>query len=296
MQQDTRADSVTRVPGIRQCTRTGGAGQVEYLRGDLCEAHQALPYGGITHSGVGVQAEDEPVIGVAVYFLDLQVVDDGGVDTARRSGLTSRATRRILLTMLVSAKRDRIGERRAATRREILDAAWAIARESGLAQVTLRDVAEQVGMRAPSLYRHFESKNAIYDAMFADGWVACLDVMTQVSRTASTSARTTIKLYARTFFDFAVADLARYQLMNQRTIVGFEPSAESYAVAIATLDTVRVGLGACGVSTPEDVDLYVALGGGLVDAQLANDPGGDRWSRLLDRTFDMFADNIGIPT
>jgi len=198
--------------------------------------------------------------------------------------------------MLADAKRDRVGERRSATRREILDAAWAIARDSGLAQVTLRDVAERVGMRAPSLYRHFESKNAMYDAMFADSWIACLEVMTEVSRTPPTSARATIKLYARTFFDFAVADLARHQLMNQRTIVGFEPSAESYAVAVATLDTVRAGLAACGVTEPEDVDLFVALAGGLIDAQLANDPGGDRWSRLLDRTYDMFADNIGLPT
>ena len=35
--------------------------------------------------------------------------------------------------------------------------------------------------------------------------------------------------------------------------------------------------------------------GGLVDAQLANDPGGDRWRRLLDRAVDMFADNLGLP-
>jgi AcrR family transcriptional regulator len=210
--------------------------------------------------------------------------------------LTFWTARRILLTMLAGAKRDRVGERRAATRREILDAAWAIARESGLAQVTVRDVAEQVGMRAPSLYRHFESKNAIYDAMFADSWKACLYVMTEATRTPPTSARATIRLYARTFFDFAVADLARHQLMNQRTIVGFEPSAESYAFAIETLETVRTGLASCGVTRPEDVDLYVAIGGGLIDAQLANDPGGDRWSRLLDRTFDMFADNLGIQT
>jgi AcrR family transcriptional regulator len=45
--------------------------------------------------------------------------------------------------------------------------AWQLARERGLSQLTLRDIAHQVGMRAPSLYSHFESKNAIYDAMFA---------------------------------------------------------------------------------------------------------------------------------
>ena len=72
--------------------------------------------------------------------------------------------------MLGTPKRDRIAERRAATRREILDAAWALARESGLTQITLRDVADRVGMQAPSLYGHFASKMAIYDAMFGEAW------------------------------------------------------------------------------------------------------------------------------
>jgi AcrR family transcriptional regulator len=74
--------------------------------------------------------------------------------------------------------------------------------------MTLRDVGQLVGMRTPSLYTHFESKNDI--------------------------------------------------------------------------------------TAQDDIDLYVALVGGLIDAQLANDPGGDLWSRQLDRAIDMLADNLGI--
>ena len=196
--------------------------------------------------------------------------------------------------MLVKPNRDRAAERRAATRREIVDAAWQIARDRGLAQVTLRDVAQLVGMRAPSLYTHFESKNAIYDAMFADAWTECLAVMNTAAPKPPPSARAALRLYARTFFDFAVSDLARHQLMNQRTIVGFEPSAESYAPAVATLEGLRTNLATYGVQTQDDIDLYVALVSGLVDLQLANDPRGDRWSRLLDRAIDMLADNLGI--
>jgi hypothetical protein len=43
------------------------------------------------------------------------------------------------------------------------------------------------------------------------------------------------------------------------------------------------------------VQVSAARSPGLIDAQQANDPGGDRWSRLLDRAIDMFADNVGIP-
>jgi AcrR family transcriptional regulator len=202
----------------------------------------------------------------------------------------------MLLIMLGNPTRDRSAERRAATRREIIDAAWLIARTRGLSQVTLRDVAQLVGMRAPSLYTHFESKNAIYDAMYADAWTECLAVMNAAAASTPSSPRSAMRHYARTFFDFAAADLARYQLMNQRTIVDFSPSPESYAPAIATLDVLRTGLAAYDVTTQDDIDLYVALVSGLIDAQLANDPGGDRWSRLLDRAIDMLADNLGIPS
>jgi AcrR family transcriptional regulator len=188
--------------------------------------------------------------------------------------------------------RDRVSERRAATRREILDAAWAVAREVGLAQFTLRDVAHRVGMQPPSLYSHFQSKNAIYDAMFADAWTECLRQFESLRRPQT--ARATMKLYARRFFDFAVSDLARHQLMNQRTIPGFEPTPEAYAPAVAVLQGLHDTLAVYGVSRQQDLDLFVALVGGLIDAQLANDPGGSRWRRLLDRTVDMFADNLGI--
>jgi AcrR family transcriptional regulator len=57
----------------------------------------------------------------------------------------------------------------------IVESAWQIARDNGLAQVTLRDVADLVGMRPPSLYSHFAAKNAIYDAMFGDAWIQFLE-------------------------------------------------------------------------------------------------------------------------
>ena len=189
--------------------------------------------------------------------------------------------------MLDVPNRDRNAERRESTRREILQHAWQLARERGLAQLTLREVAGRVGMRAPSLYTHFASKNAIYDAMFADAWSEYLEVVEAEDSRLPSAPRAVLRVSAHTFFEFATADLARHQLMNQRTIPGFEP-------AVKVLDHFRAQLFDLGVTRDEDVDLCVALIGGLVDSQLANDPGGNRWGRLVDRTVDMIADNLGL--
>ena len=109
------------------------------------------------------------------------------------------------------------------------------------------------------------------------------------------SPRAGLTKVARTFFDFAVADLARHQLMNQRTIPGFVPSPEAYAPAVEVLETTRRQLAGLGVEEPEKFDLFTALVGGLIDAQQANDPGGDRWARLIDQAVHMFADYLGLP-
>jgi AcrR family transcriptional regulator len=191
--------------------------------------------------------------------------------------------------------RDRQTERREATRAEILDAAWAIAATKGLAEVTLRDVALAIGMQAPSLYSYFPSKLAIYDAMFGQAWTQYSEAFAEIELTLPRSARTAIKKVVRLFFEFAMANSARYQLMNERIIPGFVPTAESYAPAVDVLERMRSHLHRFGVTDAGDVDLLLALVGGLINAQQANDPGGDRWARLLDKGVDMFADSLRLP-
>jgi AcrR family transcriptional regulator len=195
--------------------------------------------------------------------------------------------------MTALPNRDRRAERREATRREILDAAWDIARREGLAAITLREVGELVGMRAPSLYSHFESKNAIYDAMFAESW---RDLVAEFeSKQFPAAPREALLVEAETFFDHATADLARHQLMNQRSLPDFEPSAEAYAAAIAAYDRLRDSMRDKGVRKEADLDLWTALLAGAVNQQTANDLGGKRWRRQLPRIVDMFSDEVGIP-
>jgi len=51
------------------------------------------------------------------------------------------------------------------TRERILDAAEGLFADRGFEGTTLRDVASRVGIRTPSLYNHFPSKEALYAAV-----------------------------------------------------------------------------------------------------------------------------------
>ena len=55
------------------------------------------------------------------------------------------------------------------TAERILDAAEALFAERGFAGATLRDVAARVGLRNPSLYNHFASKESLYEAVLERG-------------------------------------------------------------------------------------------------------------------------------
>jgi hypothetical protein len=74
----------------------------------------------------------------------------------------------------------------------------------------------------------------------------------------------------------------------ERPIPGFRPALESFQITAAALAGTRADLEATGVRGEPALDLWRALITGLVSLQIANDPGGDRWTRLQDNAFDMF--------
>jgi AcrR family transcriptional regulator len=191
-----------------------------------------------------------------------------------------------VVTLSVDQPLDRRAQRRAATRAEIVAAAWELAREQGLAGLSMRDLGERVGMRAQSVYTYFGSKDDIYDAMFRQGYEQFL----AWSDAEAASARTPleqVRAQAHRFFLFCTSDPVRYQLLFLRTVPGFEPSPESYAVAVQALARVQDDMAALGITDPQAGDLATALFTGLVSQQIANEPGGSRWLRLVDRAASM---------
>ncbi len=167
-----------------------------------------------------------------------------------------------------------------------MSAAGILVHEEGLSGLSLRDLAHRAGITTPTVYAYFESKNAIYDAMFGQAAEQFADTMAQPYE--SDDPEEILALSARRFVEFCTSDLVRHQLLFQRTVPGFAPSPDSYAPAVRALAGARERLALNGITEPRHLDLWTALTTGLVDQQVSNDPGGDRWARLVDESIPMF--------
>jgi len=66
------------------------------------------------------------------------------------------------------------------TRERILDAAEALFADRGFEGTALRDVAAGVGIRTPSLYNHFPSKEALYSAVLERGVAPVLALLSEL--------------------------------------------------------------------------------------------------------------------
>jgi AcrR family transcriptional regulator len=176
--------------------------------------------------------------------------------------------------------------RRESARAAVLTTAWELVREEGLAALSLRELARRAGITTPTVYAYFESKNAILDAMFAQAAQAFVDV--KASLPVTDDPEKDLLTEVRAFIEFCVSDVPRYQLLFQHSVPGFEPSAESYELAVKALDVTRELLARNGVHDPRHLDIWTAITTGLVDQQVTNDPAGDRWSRLVEDVTGMF--------
>ena len=134
---------------------------------------------------------------------------------------------------------------------------------------SLRELADRVDLRQPSLYAYFDSKLALYDALFADGYRLLLDEVR--ARPAKKQPQRALVDFVRMMVQFATEDIVRFQLLFQRTIPGFEPSPASYALALEFIQITGDLLAAAGVVGTENLDMFSAL----VAGQFASGSGVD---------------------
>jgi AcrR family transcriptional regulator len=195
--------------------------------------------------------------------------------------------------------------RREQVRQETIEKILSIAREemqeNGVAALSLGVIARRLGMRTPSLYTYFDSKNDIYDELFRRGFVEFGQWMDKRPN-QDNSLQENLESVLRTYMRFAQENQDLYQLMFQRPVPGFVPSEESMGVSLTRLDTMRGQFMnmlereeiTLDIAYEEARDLYIAFQHGLTELHLANNPelpvGQGRFGKLIPQAVQMVLD------
>jgi AcrR family transcriptional regulator len=170
----------------------------------------------------------------------------------------------------------RVAARREAVCRDILDAAWEQMAVDGVAALSVREVARSVGLRQQSLTYYYPSKQALLDALFSDGFTDLRLALEGVPE--GDDDVETVVATAQAVVDHCVERPARYHLMLQRTVPGFEPSEASHQVALGCVGILQRRLQQAGVTDPADVAVVRSLISGAAAEQIANDPTGRQYA------------------
>jgi AcrR family transcriptional regulator len=205
---------------------------------------------------------------------------------------------------------DRRYRRRLETIEEIVDVAIEVMTEFGVGGLSLGEVARRMGMRTPSLYVYFDSKNAVYDAVFARGWRAVRETMAPAYDEVHDAAD--LPLYfltcARLFVEWMLERPVQAQLMCWRPVPGYVPSALAYAPAVEMLADAHANfeqLRGLGLFRPDaDVEYllrtWTVLTSGVMTQQLANAPDvpfdEGAFTATLPDLVSMFLTQFGTPS
>ena len=183
--------------------------------------------------------------------------------------------------MSAAVPADRRQRRRQETIEQVLDVAADVMAAEGVTGLTLGEVARRMGIRTPSLYVYFDSKNALYDALFERGWRLLLAAVTAADeQVRDGDGRTVLHTVNGAFVRWAVEHPAYTPLMLWRPVPRFEPSAEAYAPAVdmtrLAVDRLRHFQQAGVLRADVDVDdayrTLTAVTAGVISQQLTNAP------------------------
>jgi AcrR family transcriptional regulator len=98
--------------------------------------------------------------------------------------------------------------------RAIVDAARALLEEEGAAGLSMRRLADRLGIRAPSIYAHLADKPALEAALISAGFEELSDLFERAVRDADDA----LGALAAAYRDFAHAHPHLYRLMTERPL------------------------------------------------------------------------------
>lgn len=204
--------------------------------------------------------------------------------------------------MVPASRRQR---RRQETIEEVLGIAAEIMAEQGAAGLSIGEIARRMGIRPPSLYVYFPSKDALYDALFARGAQAVLAAMEASFDAHPVASAGTLEEslldHAETFVGWSLRHAPYAQLLFWRPVPGFTPSPQAYEPAVRLLELAeerfaqlqRRGLARADLPSGQILRDWTIVIAGVVSQQLSNAPDESfaegRFTAALPGLVSMFA-------
>lgn len=146
----------------------------------------------------------------------------------------------------------------AAKREDLVNAALALFRERGIKATTIREIAEAAGVTSGALYRHFDSKVALAQALFED----CAGRMTTALRQATQEAGTSGEALARTtraLLEFSRAEPAAFGYILDRHEREVQRAQPGRILPKDVFEEIIAAGVEQGELPPQDVSLSAAL-------------------------------------
>ena len=98
-------------------------------------------------------------------------------------------------------------------RQSLIDAAIALIREEGISDLSLRQVARQVGVSHNAPYRHFEDKEALLATVAEEGFQSLRLAMEEARRGLPSNIPQRLEAIGIAYINFALAHPAHYRVM-----------------------------------------------------------------------------------
>lgn len=116
------------------------------------------------------------------------------------------------LILYKMASKDRILRQKEETRKNILDAAYTIAKEEGWQNLSMRKIADKIEYTAPIIYEYFSNKDAILQELTLKGFIALTKDLEKAKSLSEDPAEQLEKMWMA-YWNFAFSDKELYQVM-----------------------------------------------------------------------------------
>jgi AcrR family transcriptional regulator len=133
-------------------------------------------------------------------------------------------------------------------RAEILNLAWRQIADAGSAALSLRAIAQQMGMTAPALYRYFASRDELLTELIVGAYRDLAETVEQASGQAEHPA-SELRDLARVLRGWATEHPQRYLLLYGTPVPGYQAPTEATALTTRIFTPVLKAFNAATTTT-----------------------------------------------